>query len=180
MFVCSLSAAQFQGGSLLAYPHPQNHRRRARHYCLAQYVRFHRAIPFAPLGLRTRIVAIGIGKFIVNGILKAATESGVMTHKQQAGINTGGALAIALVFLNGTRAFSDPSAEQINAVVKACVEVSRASDPADPSIKNQWHFDAYYNAATGSVHNNVQYNFQQRFIFAFNKCMAERGFPLKD
>jgi hypothetical protein len=103
-----------------------------------------------------------------------------MTHKQKAGIYTGGALAIALVFLNGTRAFSDPSAEQINAVVKACVEVSRASDPADPSIKNQWHFDAYYNAATGRFHNNVQYNFQQRFIFAFNKCMAERGFPLKD
>jgi ParB/Sulfiredoxin domain len=38
----------------------------------------------------------------------------------------------------------------------------------------------YYNAATGTVHNNVQYVFQQSFLFVFQKCMAERGFPLKD
>jgi hypothetical protein len=43
---------------------------------------------------------------------------------------------------------------------------------------NNWHFDAYYNAATGMVQNNVEYNFQQRFLFAFQKCMADRGFPL--
>ena len=97
-----------------------------------------------------------------------------MTHKHKAEIYTGGALAIALVFLSATRAFSDPDLQQINAAVKACVGVSRAQEN-----KGQvWHFDAYYNAATGRVHNNIESNFQVRFLYAFEKCMAERGFPL--
>ena len=46
----------------------------------------------------------------------------MMSHKHKAHIYTGSAFAIALVFLNTTPAFSDPNAEQINAVVKSCVE----------------------------------------------------------
>jgi hypothetical protein len=88
-----------------------------------------------------------------------------------------GALTIALVFLNTTRAFADPNVQQINAAVKACVEATNAHDDRPPN-PNNWHFDAYYNAANGMVQNNVEYNFQQRFLFAFQKCMADRGFPL--
>jgi hypothetical protein len=88
-----------------------------------------------------------------------------------------GALAIALVFLNTTRAFADPNVEQINAAVKACVAATNATDDR-PSNPHNWHFDAYYNAATGKVQNNLEYVFQQRFLFTFQKCMAERGFPL--
>jgi len=86
--------------------------------------------------------------------------------------------AVALVFLSATRAFSDPPSPspQISAVVKACVEVSRAQEVyKGPG----WHFDAYYNAATGRVHNNIDNPIAQvRFLYAFEKCMAERGFPL--
>ena len=98
-----------------------------------------------------------------------------MTHKQKAEIYTGSALAIALVFLNATRAFSDPSVEQINAVVKACVETTRAQQ-AEWGAK-PW-FDAYYNAASGRVPDNVTNNLGLPSRFVFNKCMAERGFPL--
>jgi hypothetical protein len=79
--------------------------------------------------------------------------------------------------MNSTSAFSDNlNAQQINAVVKACVAVSRAQEQEVPGAT--WRFDAFYNAATGMVQNNVQYNFQQRFLFVFQKCMAEKGLPL--
>lgn len=97
---------------------------------------------------------------------------------------TVGGVAIALVFLNATHAFSDPSVEQINAVVKACIEVANAQNVGNPNV-GKWHFDAYYNAATGRVHNNAETMpsggikpYQHPSLFAFQKCMAERGFPL--
>jgi hypothetical protein len=80
---------------------------------------------------------------------------------------TVGGGAIALVFLSATRALSGPSAQQINAAVKACIEVARAHGDPD--------FDAYFNTATGSVQYNASYANTQ---FAFQKCMAERGLPL--
>ena len=89
------------------------------------------------------------------------------------GLTVGG-VVIALVFLSATPAFSDPSVEQLNTAVKACVEVTRRGENPGQT----WHFDAYYNAGDGSVHNNAEYVFQRRFLFAFEKCMAERGFPL--
>ena len=91
-----------------------------------------------------------------------------------------GALAIALVFLNATRAFSEPSAEQINAGVKACVDAVNAQElKRNPQVT--FRFDAYYNAATSRIHNNLDqlgYVPQRAYLFAFEKCMAERGFPL--
>ncbi len=99
----------------------------------------------------------------------------VMTPKHKAEIYTGGALAIALVFLNATRAFSGPSEEQINAAIKTCVAVTRAGE-VQQGIKP--YFDAYYNAATGAVHNNVMNIAGRADLFVFGKCMAEHGFPL--
>ena len=89
------------------------------------------------------------------------------------GLTVGG-VVMALVFLSAIPAFSDPSVEQLNTAVKACVEVTRRGENPGQT----WHFDAYYNAGDGSVHNNVEYVFQRRFLFVFEKCMAERGFPL--
>ena len=91
-----------------------------------------------------------------------------------------GALAMALAFMNSTSAFSDnlsvPQINAVNAVVKACVQVSRTQEQEVPGAT--WHFDAFYNPATGRVQNNVEYNFQRRFLFVFHKCVAERGLPL--
>jgi hypothetical protein len=64
-----------------------------------------------------------------------------MTQKQKAEIYAGSALAIALVFLNATLAFSDPSTEQINAVVKACVEATRAQQA-------EWGGKPWFDATT--------------------------------
>jgi hypothetical protein len=88
-----------------------------------------------------------------------------MGGKHKTEIYTGGALATALVFLNATRAFSGPS---IDEVVKACVQVARAHG-AEPA------FDCYYNTATGSAECIY---LSANTHFAFQKCLAERGFPI--
>ena len=92
------------------------------------------------------------------------------------GLTVGG-VVMALVFLSATPAFSDPSVEQLNTAVKGCVEVTRRGENPGQT----WHFDAYYNAATSRIHNNLDqlgYVPQRAYLFAFEKCMAERGFPL--
>jgi hypothetical protein len=99
-----------------------------------------------------------------------------MPSERATEIYTAGALAITLVFLNATLAFSDPSPQQINAAVKVCIEAARARQVEDGATKPG--FDAYYNAATGRVHNNATYAGSGPTIFVFEKCMAERGFPL--
>jgi hypothetical protein len=103
-----------------------------------------------------------------------------MTHKHKAHIYTGGAFAAVLVFLSATRAFSEASVEQINAEVKACVEAVNAQElKRNPQVT--FRFDAYYNAATSRVHYNLDqlgYVPQRAYLFAFDKCMAERGYSL--
>jgi hypothetical protein len=103
-----------------------------------------------------------------------------MTHRHRARIYAGVALAVVLLVLNATSAFSEASGEQINAEVKACVEAVNAQAlKENPRIT--YRFDAYYNAATSSIHNNLDqlgYVPQRAYLFAFEKCMAERGFPL--
>jgi hypothetical protein len=83
----------------------------------------------------------------------------------------GAALAICLVFLSAPALSQGQHLQQINAAVKACVEVVNAGNDLLP------HLEAYYDPAAGKVYYNVAPNFQWRAI-AFEKCMAERGFPL--
>jgi hypothetical protein len=84
----------------------------------------------------------------------------------------GAALAISLLFLSTPCALSQGQhLQQINAAVKTCVEVVNAGDDLLP------HLEAYFDPAAGKVYYNVAPNFQWRAI-AFEKCMAERGFPL--
>jgi hypothetical protein len=71
-----------------------------------------------------------------------------------------------------------PNVQQINAVVKACVETTRAHQgPGGDAVLNP-RFDAFYNPATGRVQDNVTMVFQQEYRFVFQKCMAEHGLPL--
>jgi hypothetical protein len=73
-----------------------------------------------------------------------------------------------------------PTLQEINAVIKACVEVVDGP-PRKENPQTTYRFDAYYNAATGRVHTNVDqlgYVSQRSLIFKFEKCMAERGMPL--
>jgi hypothetical protein len=81
-----------------------------------------------------------------------------------------GAFAIAIMVLSATRAFSAPSTQHIDAVLKACVEVVNADN------RPYKHFDAYHDDPTiGRFHYNMESDFQG---LAFEKYMAERGFPL--
>jgi hypothetical protein len=88
-----------------------------------------------------------------------------------------------IVAIIATPTFSQ-SVQQIKAAVKACVEVVNENDDR-PSNPNNWHFDAYYNPTTGKVVNNAStaagasIQFQTSVLFAFEKCMAESGAPLK-
>src|SRR6478752_2000221 len=66
----------------------------------------------------------------------AATEEARMN--MGGGLTVGG-VVMALVFLSAIPAFSDPSVEQLNTAVKACVEVTRRGENPGQT----WHFDAY-------------------------------------
>jgi hypothetical protein len=85
-----------------------------------------------------------------------------------------GALATALLLLGLTSAFSQQGAQQITAIVNACVETARAYE-VEQGVA-QPHFDAYYNPATGRV-QNVTTEFQPA-LFVFKKCMAQYGLPI--
>jgi hypothetical protein len=56
--------------------------------------------------------------------------------------------------------------------VKACVNVARTYEVQQGAAP---YFDAYYNAGNGTVENNAIF---RPTLFVFQKCMAERGFPL--
>ena len=88
----------------------------------------------------------------------------MMPHKYKAG-----AFAIAIMVLSATRVFSAPSAQEIDAAVKACVEVVNAES------RPYKRFDVYYDQTTGRLNYNMELDYQG---LAFEKCMAERGFPL--
>jgi len=75
------------------------------------------------------------------------------------------------------------TANQVAAVQKViaqCVQEVRAlaSPGATPLSDVYVSFDAYYNPASGRVENNNQY-VSQDAVYAFNKCMAKRGWPLR-
>lgn len=66
-------------------------------------------------------------------------------------------------------------------VVKDCVNaVHRTKLGPDDAYMASFYrnFDAFYNAASQSVENNARTVGDQKALFIFNKCMAERGFPL--
>lgn len=80
-----------------------------------------------------------------------------------------------------------PLTENQTAILKKaisqCVQFVRDSAPKNSLGPNGGYdevyskFDAFYNPATGRVQNNNQY-VDQSAIYAFNKCMSEKGFPL--
>jgi hypothetical protein len=76
-------------------------------------------------------------------------------------------LGVATLVLSGT-ARAEQNDEPIKAAVKACVEAVNASGRGG-------HSDAYYNPAAHGVHISVA---TPIWTFEFDKCMAERGFPL--
>jgi hypothetical protein len=75
-------------------------------------------------------------------------------------------LCVATLVLSGT-ARAEPNVEQIKMAMKACVEAVNAGGGL--------HSDAYYNPAAQAVHIGVA---TPTWKFKFNKCMAERSFPL--
>jgi hypothetical protein len=40
-------------------------------------------------------------------------------------------------------------------------------------------FDAYYNAGTNKVENNITNSWQEWALYPFRKCMAKHGLPLQ-
>ncbi|MDR6538866.1 hypothetical protein [Variovorax soli] len=68
---------------------------------------------------------------------------------------------------------------KLNVVIAKCVAVARNLPPKDEYAASFYKdFDAFYNVGTGRVQDNVIYNGGQPARFAFNKCMADRGWPL--
>ena len=65
-------------------------------------------------------------------------------------------------------------------VIRQCVEAVHSLAPSGATPMNDVHtsFDAYYNPATGRVVNNNQY-VSQEAVYSFNKCMSERGWPMR-
>ena len=76
-----------------------------------------------------------------------------------------------------------PTAQQIASLTDAvskCVFIIRNSAPKEgwPGADAYTSFDAYYNPGSGRVENNVVVQGGRPALYAFNKCMAARGFPL--
>jgi hypothetical protein len=63
--------------------------------------------------------------------------------------------------------------------ISLCVQAVRALAPPGATPTSDVHitFDAYYNQGTNRVVNNNNY-VDQSAVYAFNKCMAEQGWPL--
>jgi len=73
--------------------------------------------------------------------------------------------------------------QTVERVIRHCVEVVHQSAKTDPVYKtpdlSTWgfaQFDAFFNAGTGRVENNGG---NPQAIYAFNKCMAASGVPLR-
>ena len=79
----------------------------------------------------------------------------------------------------GPQPLSTEQVAQLNAAISACVQLARSAVPSgDYQRQYVETFDAFYNPATGRVQNNNLYNGGMPAVFAFNKCMNARGFPL--
>lgn len=68
----------------------------------------------------------------------------------------------------------------IERAVKICVDQVHRFVPPEEYLRQFFQqFDAYYNAASGTVQNNGYRNGDMPAQYQFNKCMATQGFPLK-
>jgi hypothetical protein len=74
-------------------------------------------------------------------------------------------------------AMAESSTRNIENAVAACVAVVHSL--GSQHFGSQY-FDAYYNPADHKVYNNIQYVYQQQYLFLFNKCMVSHGFPLTE
>jgi hypothetical protein len=72
-------------------------------------------------------------------------------------------------------AIAESSTRNIENAVAACVAVVHSL--GSQHFGSQY-FDAYYNPADHKVYNNIQYVYEQQYLFLFNKCMVSHGFPL--
>ena len=84
-------------------------------------------------------------------------------------IAVSGQIALA----EGAAKLTETETAAIKETVRVCVQVVHS----DPDAFSQG-FYAYYNAATGTVENNVIYQAGREPLLRFQKCMAERGVPL--
>jgi hypothetical protein len=79
---------------------------------------------------------------------------------------------VGLVALAAAMATPAAVADDVTSVVKACVEVVHSLGHTG--------FDAFYNPANKTVQNNaLNFPFGREWLFPFQKCMAEHGFPLR-
>lgn len=95
-------------------------------------------------------------------------------------------LATVLISVLAAGAAGANAAEQqldqaavIEKAVKACVEVVHATKARDFDQMFYKEFDAYYNPASGTVQNNAYRAGDTRPLYTFNKCMVQKGVPLK-
>ena len=64
---------------------------------------------------------------------------------------------------------------QLNDAITECVQTVREAAPDDNFFQQ---FDAYYNSTTGRVANNVIFVGGRPALYAFQKCMSNKGWPL--
>lgn len=69
--------------------------------------------------------------------------------------------------------------DTLHAVVKDCVRSVHEAAPSDYEVTYWRGFDAFYNPGSGRVENNAILVGQAPAKFAFYKCMAENGIPLR-
>jgi hypothetical protein len=75
----------------------------------------------------------------------------------------------------GARGPTPAQIENLKKTISLCVDAARKSAPGDAMAQE---FDAFYNPGNGQVQNNVRFQGQRPALYAFNKCMTERGIPL--
>jgi hypothetical protein len=68
--------------------------------------------------------------------------------------------------------------DQVRLLTGMIPECVKAVHKAEPDNDFYQQFDAYYNAATGRVENNVMLNGSRPALYAFQKCMTYKGWPL--
>jgi hypothetical protein len=88
---------------------------------------------------------------------------------------------IALSAANPTLAQTNPvDSATVSRVVNNCLHIVRNTRPEESWMQSYYaNFDAFYNAATGTVQNNAQTSGDMKALFLFNNCMAGQGSPLR-
>ena len=84
-------------------------------------------------------------------------------------IAVSGQIALA----EGAANLTETETAAIKKTVLGCVQVVHRN----PDILSQG-FHAYYNAATGTIENNMIYQADREPLLRFQTCMAEHGVPL--